>query len=62
MKIEDMMKSPTGCPISHDAAAFDVFEEDYLVNPHEALRWSREKEQFFIILGWDIGLLRVTMM
>lgn len=47
MKIEDMMKSPTGCPISHDAAAFDVFEEDYLVNPHEALRWSREKEPVF---------------
>ena len=43
MKIEDMMKSPTGCPISHDAAAFDVFEEDYLVNPHEALRWSRDR-------------------
>ncbi|MBT5073202.1 MAG: cytochrome P450 [Kordiimonadaceae bacterium] len=40
-------KTPTGCPISHHASSFDVFEGDYQVNPAEALRWSRDKEPVF---------------
>tara|TARA_R110002096_G_scaffold309403_1_gene503885 strand:- start:3171 stop:5459 length:2289 start_codon:yes stop_codon:yes gene_type:complete len=43
----EMNKTPTGCPISNEAAAFDVFEGSYLANPPEALRWSREKEPVF---------------
>lgn len=47
MKTEDIMKSPTGCPISHNAAAFDVFEGEYHVNPSDALKWSRDEEPVF---------------
>lgn len=39
--------SPTGCPISPNAAAFDPFEGPYQVDPAEALRWSREQEPVF---------------
>lgn len=39
--------SPTGCPISANAAAFDPFEGPYQVDPAEALRWSREQEPVF---------------
>ena len=47
MKTEDMLKSPTGCPVSHKAAAFDVFEGEYHINPAEALKWSRDDEPVF---------------
>jgi cytochrome P450/ferredoxin-NADP reductase len=39
--------SPTGCPVSHNAAAFDPFEGDYQIDPVEALRWSRDQEPVF---------------
>lgn len=39
--------SPTGCPISSKAAAFDPFEGDYQIDPVEALRWSRDQEPVF---------------
>ncbi|MCD6070860.1 MAG: cytochrome [Microvirga sp.] len=39
--------SPTGCPVSAKAAAFDPFEGPYQVDPAEALRWSREQEPVF---------------
>jgi len=39
--------SPTGCPISHNAAAFDPFTGPYQVNPADALRWARENEPVF---------------
>lgn len=39
--------SPTGCPVSAEAAAFDPFEGPYQVDPAEALRWSRDREPVF---------------
>ncbi len=39
--------SPTGCPVSAEAAAFDPFGGPYQVDPGDALRWSREKEPVF---------------
>ena len=39
--------TPTGCPVSAGAAAFDAFEGPYQVDPAEALRWSREQEPVF---------------
>jgi cytochrome P450/ferredoxin-NADP reductase len=40
-------RSPTGCPVSPNAARFDPFEGAYQVNPADALRWSREQEPVF---------------
>jgi cytochrome P450/ferredoxin-NADP reductase len=39
--------TPTGCPVSHNAANFDPFEGEYQLDPAEALRWSREQEPIF---------------
>lgn len=39
--------SPTGCPISPQAAQFDPFEGAYQLSPPEALRWSRDQEPVF---------------
>lgn len=39
--------SPTGCPVSHHAAAFDAFEGPYQIDPAEALRWAQESEPVF---------------
>ncbi|MDN3518221.1 cytochrome P450/oxidoreductase [Aquisalimonas lutea] len=39
--------SPTGCPVSAEAASFDPFEAPYQVDPAEALRWSRNEEPVF---------------
>ncbi|WP_207457384.1 cytochrome P450/oxidoreductase [Azospirillum sp. SYSU D00513] len=39
--------SPTGCPVSPNAEAFDPFEGPYQVDPAEALRWSRDQEPVF---------------
>lgn len=39
--------SPTGCPVSPQAAAFDPFDAPYQLDPAEALRWSREQEPVF---------------
>ncbi|PMR74655.1 cytochrome P450/oxidoreductase [Billgrantia endophytica] len=39
--------SPTGCPVSAAAVAFDPFEPPYQLDPAEALRWSREQEPVF---------------
>ncbi|WP_299860169.1 cytochrome P450/oxidoreductase [uncultured Hoeflea sp.] len=38
---------PGGCPVSQKAAAFDPFAPEYLANPAEALRWSRDQEPVF---------------
>jgi cytochrome P450/ferredoxin-NADP reductase len=39
--------SPTGCPVSDNAAAFDPFGGAYQIDPAEALRWSRDQEPVF---------------
>lgn len=39
--------SPTGCPVSERAAAFDAFEGPFQVDPAEALRWARDQEPVF---------------
>ncbi|MGM0983138.1 MAG: cytochrome P450/oxidoreductase [Pseudomonadota bacterium] len=39
--------SPTGCPVSPEAAAFDPFDAPYQLDPAEALRWSRDQEPVF---------------
>lgn len=39
--------SPTGCPISGKAAAFNPFAPVYQENPSETLRWAREEEPVF---------------
>jgi cytochrome P450 len=39
--------APGGCPVSTQAEAFDPFAADYLANPAEALKWSREQEPVF---------------
>ncbi|MDR3524285.1 MAG: cytochrome P450/oxidoreductase [Acetobacteraceae bacterium] len=38
---------PTGCPISAEAAAFDVFDSPFQPDPAEALRWARAQEPVF---------------
>lgn len=39
--------SPTGCPVSARAAAFDPFEGPYQADPGDALKWAREEEPVF---------------
>ena len=34
--------SPTGCPVSPNASAFDPFEGPFQIDPAESLRWSRD--------------------
>lgn len=46
-KAAEPVLSPTGCPVSHNAAAFDAFEGAYQVDPVEALRWAQESEPVF---------------
>ncbi len=41
------LKSPTGCPVSEQAAEFDPFQDAYMDNPSEFVRWAREKEPVF---------------
>ena len=43
----DTHVSPTGCPVSDRAAAFNPFEGAYQIDPAEALRWAREDEPVF---------------
>ena len=45
--IKTMTRSPTGCPISKNAASFDVFEGEYHINPAQSLKWSRDNEPVF---------------
>ena len=40
-------QTPTGCPISANAAAFDPFEDGYQQDPPEYVRWAREQEPVF---------------
>ncbi|MDH6593648.1 cytochrome P450/ferredoxin-NADP reductase [Variovorax sp. TBS-050B] len=40
-------RTPTGCPVSQRAAAFDPFEDGYQQDPPEYVRWAREKEPIF---------------
>ena len=35
------------CPHAAKAAAFDPFQHDYMANPAETLRWSREEQPLF---------------
>lgn len=35
------------CPVSAQAQAFDPFAADYLANPADALKWSRDQEPVF---------------
>lgn len=39
--------SPTGCPVSKGAAAFDPFAREYQQDPAAVLRWARENEPVF---------------
>ncbi|MFY7873530.1 MAG: cytochrome, partial [Limnohabitans sp.] len=39
--------SPTGCPVSTRAAAFNPFKPAYLQDPASCLRWAREDEPVF---------------
>jgi len=39
--------SRAACPVSDNAAAFDPFQEAYLTDPANALRWSRDQEPIF---------------
>ncbi|EIE99006.1 cytochrome P450/oxidoreductase [Saccharomonospora glauca] len=39
--------SPTGCPVSANAAAFDPFTGPYQQDPPSSLRWSRDEEPVF---------------
>ena len=36
-----------GCPVSAQAQAFDPFAAEYLANPADALKWSRDQEPLF---------------
>lgn len=40
-------QSPTGCPISHEAAEFDPFGDRFQIDPAEALKWFRNREPVF---------------
>ena len=40
-------RSPTGCPVSAQAAAFNPFEPGYLQDPAGTLAWAREEEPVF---------------
>jgi len=40
-------QAPNGCPVSGHAAAFNPFEDAYLQDPPEYLRWAREQEPVF---------------
>ncbi|WP_433410412.1 cytochrome P450/oxidoreductase [Saccharomonospora azurea] len=41
------LTSPTGCPVSANAAAFDPFTGPYQEDPPGSLRWSRDEEPVF---------------
>lgn len=40
-------RTPTGCPVSANAAAFDPFSDGYQQDPPEYVRWAREQEPVF---------------
>ena len=42
-----MLRTPTGCPVSVQAAAFDPFDDGYQQDPPDYVRWSREQEPVF---------------
>ena len=50
--------SPTGCPVSTRAAAFNPFEGPYQADPGDALKWAREEEPVFY--SPEIGYWVVT--
>ena len=35
------LRAPNGCPVSHNAAAFDPFEDGYQQDPPDYVRLSR---------------------
>jgi len=44
---EAVTGAPTGCPVSARAAAFDPFQDAYMEDPAEFVRWAREQEPVF---------------
>ncbi|RKP50624.1 cytochrome P450/oxidoreductase [Trinickia fusca] len=44
---QDAPLTPTGCPVSPRASAFDPFEDGYQQDPPEYVRWAREQEPVF---------------
>jgi len=49
-------RSPNGCPVSANAAAFDPFSDPYQQDPPDYVRWAREQEPVFYspVLGYWI--------
>ena len=45
--LDPSQRSPTGCPVSPRAAAFDPFSDGYQQDPPEYVRWAREQEPVF---------------
>ena len=47
-------RTPTGCPVSQRAAAFDPFADGYQQDPPDYVRWAREQEPVFYspVLGY----------
>lgn len=41
------LKSPTGCPVSHEAASFDPFDRPYQLSPADAMKWFRAQDPVF---------------
>jgi len=56
--VDHSMLSPTGCPISQRAAAFNPFGESYQLDPAKALKWAQEDEPVFY--SPEIGYWVVT--
>ena len=45
--VTETQTTPTGCPISENAAGFDAFGPGFRLDPAEALRWARAQEPVF---------------
>lgn len=45
--VDHQTLSPTGCPVSAQAAAFNPFEGAYQLDPAAALAWARDEEPVF---------------
>ena len=45
--LDPSQRTPTGCPVSPRAAAFDPFSDGYQQDPPEYVRWAREQEPVF---------------
>lgn len=45
--LDPLQYTPTGCPVSPRAAAFDPFSDGYQQDPPDYVRWAREQEPVF---------------